>query len=179
MTSTPTPLPDKITDESDSMMVLVPAGEFEMGNEDGDGDERPVHTVYLDAYYIDVYEVTNAQFAVFLNVKGNQSEGGETWLDDGARIHQSGDEWQDDAYYGDHPVVEVTWYGARAYCQWRGGDLPTEAQWEKAARGGLEGMDYPWGDEAPVCTLGAENGAQNRRCLLLRVLPVGTFSPNG
>jgi formylglycine-generating enzyme required for sulfatase activity len=142
-------------------MVLVPAGEFQMGCDDGNpnedcySDEQPLHTVYLDAYTIDKYEVTNAQYAEFLNVMGNQEEGGDTWLDadDGnVRIHESGGVWQVDSGYENHPVVEVTWYGARAYCQWRGKRLPTEAEWEKAARGSSDTRMYPWGNEDPDCS---------------------------
>ncbi len=171
------------TESSDfgALMVLIPAGEFQMGSEDGSSDWRPVHAVYLDDFFIDVYEVTNTQFAEFLNARGNREEGGATWLDvndEDARIQQRDGLWQVDSGYTDHPVVEVTWYGAQAYCDWRGARLPTEAEWEKAARGGLEGMSYPWGDEAPVCTPGASNGAQYSSCDG-RTVPVGTFSANG
>ena len=146
---------------STAEMVYVPAGEFQMGCDDANpnescySDEQPLHTVYLDAYYIDKYEVTNAQYAQFLNAMGNQEEGGDTWLDaddSDVRIHQVGGVWQADAGYENHPVVEVTWYGARAYCRWRGGRLPTEAEWEKAARGSSDTRMYPWGNEAPDCS---------------------------
>jgi formylglycine-generating enzyme required for sulfatase activity len=170
-----------ITDEHGVRMALIPAGDFQMGSENGDSDERPEHTVYLDAFYMDVYEVTNALFAKFLNARGNQEEGGATWLDasDGdARIHQAGGRWQADAGYEDHPAVEITWYGARAFCEWRGARLPTEAEWEKAARGGLTGASYPWGDEAPVCEKGAQNGAQFGACDG-ETVAVGSFAANG
>jgi formylglycine-generating enzyme required for sulfatase activity len=142
-------------------MVTIPAGEFQMGcddtnpNENCYSDEQPLHTVYLDAYAIDTYEVTNAQYAEFLNAEGNQEEGGDTWLDADdidVRIHESGGVWQVDAGYEDHPVIEVTWYGSRAYCQWQGKRLPTEAEWEKAARGASDTRMYPWGNEDPDCT---------------------------
>jgi iron(II)-dependent oxidoreductase len=163
-------------------MVLIPAGTFMMGSEDGERYEHPVHEVDLEAFYIDVYEVTNAQFAEFLNEEGNQEEDGAAWLDaDGeyVRIHREDGEWAVDTGYADYPVVEVSWYGARAFCEWRGARLPTEAEWEKAARGGLEGAKYPWGDEAPVCTPGAQNGASLARCSLHGTRPVGSFGPNG
>jgi formylglycine-generating enzyme required for sulfatase activity len=105
--------------------------------------------VYLHAYWIDKYEVTNTQYANFLNEMGNQMEGGVTWLDaedEDVRIHQSGGEWKADSGYGEHPVVEMSWYGASAYCEWAERRLPTEAEWEKAARG-KDGRMYPWGDE--------------------------------
>ena len=117
-----------------------------MGSDEGDSDEQPVHTVYLDAFYIDKTEVTNAQFAQFLNEQGNQEEGGVTWLDiRGGLISQSGGQYQPKSGYEDHPVIEVSWYGARAYCQWAGKRPPTEAEWEKAARG-TDGRTYPWGE---------------------------------
>ena len=142
-------------------MVTVPAGEFQMGCDSSNPSEncytweQPLHTVYLDAYAIDKYEVTNAQYAEFLNAEGNQEEGGDTWLDaddPDVRIHESG-VWQVDAGYEDHPVIEVTWYGARAYCQWQGKRLPTEAEWEKAGRGNSDTRMYPWGNQAADCTL--------------------------
>ncbi len=111
-------------------------------------DEFPQHEVYLDAYWIDQTEVTNAMFAAFLNAKGNQSEGGETWLDADGKdvlIEWRDSEWRPKSGFEDHPVIEVTWYGARAYCQWAGARLPTEAEWEKAARGD-DSRWYPWGD---------------------------------
>jgi serine/threonine-protein kinase len=129
-------------------MVYVPAGEFIMGSDEGDSDEQPVHTVYLDTFYVDEYEVTNAQFAQFLNEQGNQEEGGVTWLDIGDEdclITESGGQYQPKSGYSDHPVIEVSWYGANAYCQWAGKRLPTEAEWEKAARG-TDGLIYPWGN---------------------------------
>jgi formylglycine-generating enzyme required for sulfatase activity len=131
-------------------MVHVPAGEFIMGSPQGEGsdDEHPQHTVYLDAFYIDKYEVTNAQFAQFLNEQGNQEEDGVTWLDiedPDCRITERGGQYQPKSGYSDHPVNEVSWYGARAYCEWAGKRLPTEAEWEKAARG-TDGRTYPWGN---------------------------------
>jgi formylglycine-generating enzyme required for sulfatase activity len=126
-----------------------------MGSDSGYGDEKPVHTVTLDEFYIDMYEVSNAQYATFLNEKGNQSEGGVTWLEADSsyvRIHQAGNLWQVDSGYENHPVVEVSWYGAKAYCEWRGGRLPTEAEWEKAARS-TDARTYPWGNEQPTCDL--------------------------
>ncbi len=162
-------------------MALVPAGEFQMGSESGSSDEQPVQTIFLEDFYIDLYEVTNALFAEFLNKMGNGQEEGVAWLDaseEGARIHQVGGIWQADGGYSDHPAIEVNWYGARAYCAWRGARLPTEAEWEKAARGGLVSLSYPWGDESPVCTVGDDTGAQFASCGGGTV-EVGSFAPNG
>ena len=166
-------------------MALIPAGEFQMGSENWESDEMPVHTVQLDAFYIDAYEVTNEEYAEFLNAMGNQTEGGLTWIQAGSNtvhIHQRGDSWSADSGYGDHPVVEVSWYGARAFCQWRSARLPTEAEWEKAARGGLQGVSYPWGNEEPVCQEGALAGAKfddDLECDDNGTMPVGSYSPNG
>ena len=161
-------------------MVYVPAGEFLMGSNEGDDfayfdDEYPQHTVTLDAFWIDKYEVTNAQFAAFLNAEGNQEEGGATWLktdSDAAYIHQQNGTWQVDKGYGEHPVGMVSWYGARAYAEWVGGRLPSEAEWEKAARG-TDGRIYPWGNEPPTADLcNIENNVGG-------TTPVGTYSPAG
>jgi formylglycine-generating enzyme required for sulfatase activity len=133
-------------------MVYVPEGEFLMGSDELDSlaseSEKPQHTVHLDAFWIDQTEVTNDMFAAFLNAEGNQKEGGATWLNtdhaDALIAHSEG-EWAPVSSYGEHPVILVTWYGARAYCEWAGRRLPTEAEWEKAARG-TDGRFYPWGD---------------------------------
>ena len=116
-------------------MVLVPAGEFTMGSPTGDPDERPAHQVYLDAFSIDRYEVTVGQYASFL-----QEAGGHTpsdWATMNQLAHQK------------RPVANVDWADAAAYCKWAGKRLPTEAEWEKAARG-TDGRLYPWGNEAPT-----------------------------
>jgi formylglycine-generating enzyme required for sulfatase activity len=138
---------------NDADVGLAACRQFFIGSEDECQrswyeNEEPQHTVTLDAFHIDQYEATNAQFAEFLNERGNQTEEDVTWLDadeTDVRIHQNGGVWQVDDGYANHPVVEVSWYGARAYCEWRGARLPTEAEWEKAARG-TEGRLYPWGD---------------------------------
>lgn len=119
-------------------MVYVPAGEFIMGSEDGDSDERPRHKVYLDAFYIDRYEVTNAQYKVCVEAKVCNPPG-------------SNGSFSRDSYYGnpaydDYPVIYVSWHDADTYCRWAGGRLPTEAEWEKAARG-IDGRKYPWGNK--------------------------------
>ena len=125
-------------------MVLIPAGEFRMGSSDGEFDEKPVHTVYVDAFYMDVYEVTNAQYKKFVDANPQ-------WRKDqiSSRYHDGHylEHWTGNRYgSGSHPVVYVSWYGAMAYAKWAGKRLPTEAEWEKAARGGLSGKKYPWGN---------------------------------
>jgi formylglycine-generating enzyme required for sulfatase activity len=186
--------------------VRIPAGSFTMG---GDADtalavcqkyvsncsrdwyvnEEPPHAVSLDAFTLDAYEVTNAQFAAFLNAQGNQQEGGASWLEfdsDYVKIHQVSGTWQADSGYANHPVVEVSWYGAQAYCEWTGGRLPTEAEWEYAARGGLEGKQYPWGDGLDgslvnFCDSNCEYDWADKTTNdgFARTAPVGSFQQNG
>ena len=164
-------------------MVLIPAGEFSMGDhhDAGYSDEKPVHTVYLDAFYIDKYEVTNAQYATFLNDYGkNEDAKGHELLDiddPDCLIEKVGDTYQPKAGYEEHPVIEVSWYGAGAYAQFYGKRLPTEAQWEKAARGGLVGKMYPNGDT--ITHDDANYSGTGGRDIWERTAPVGSFPPNG
>ncbi len=132
-------------------MIAIPAGTFTMGRDDGPDDERPAHTVTLPAFQIDRVPVTNAQFAEFLNARSHSTAKGERlydYDDNDARIHQVAGKYVADRGYENHPVVEPSWLGARDYCTWRGKRLPTEAEWEKAARG-TDGRKYPWGNTAP------------------------------
>ncbi len=133
-------------------IMLIQAGPFWMGRDDGSPDEAPLHRVFVRDFWIERHKVTNAEFAAFLNAQGVSASTGERrfdWDDADARIHRRGDRWTVDAGYDDHPVVEVSWFGARDYCAWRGRRLPTEAEWEKAARG-HDRRRYPWGDAPPT-----------------------------
>jgi sulfatase modifying factor 1 len=129
--------------ENPTEWVLVPAGEFEMGAE-GDpaaaADEGPKHKVYLDSFYIGKYEVTNRQYHTFVQATGRQ----RPEHDDPKYNLWRGGELLDGV--ADLPMINVTWDGAATYCKWAGGRLPTEAEWEKAARG-TDGRAYPWGNE--------------------------------
>jgi formylglycine-generating enzyme required for sulfatase activity len=167
------------TRSADGMeMVYVPAGEFLIGSTAAGlkavDDEQPQHTVYLDAFWIDRTEVTNAQYVQFLNVLGEyrgtcegqdcietkvEDEDSHVLRQDGRYVVESG--------FEDHPIVEVTWYGAQAYCKWAGVRLPTEAEWEKAARG-ADGRMYPWGSDAPDCSKAQYGDCSGR------TVPVGT-----
>ncbi len=156
LTVAPTPVCDSYgcggdtwTRPRDNMvMVYVPRAEFQMGDSYDVSAVQPVHNVEISGFWIDQTEVTNAQFTDFVNAMGNQMEGGETWLDLDSvdrLIAQTEGKYRPKAGYESHPVVEVTWYGAEAYCEWVGGRLPTEAEWEYAARG-PKGTTYPWGN---------------------------------
>ena len=132
-------------------MVEVSAGAFIMGSDDGPDDERPAHRVTLARFLIDRLPVTHADFAAFLQYQGPEGEhAGRRYrrydYDDGdARIHRVNGRWRADPGLERHPVNEVTWAGARDYCAWRGKRLPTEAEWEKAARS-TDGRRFPWGN---------------------------------
>jgi formylglycine-generating enzyme required for sulfatase activity len=132
-----------------SEMVVIPAGEFTMGSLKGHPDERPLHAVYLEAFYIDRYEVTNELYLQFFkSVKGRCE--GQVYLDTEAENPDSQIAYRNGRYvveagYEQHPATLVSWYGAQAYCEQQGKRLPTEAEWEKAARGS-DGRTYPWGD---------------------------------
>jgi formylglycine-generating enzyme required for sulfatase activity len=144
-----------------AQMVYVPAGEFLMGGADADSragdDEKPQHRVSVDAFWLDRTEVTNAQYVQFLNALGGYRGlcGGQDCIETRREEEYSPVFFQAEQYcvesgFEDHPVTEVPWYGAQAYCQWVGARLPTEAEWEKGARG-VDGRLYPWGNEAPDC----------------------------
>ena len=137
--------------KSGSEMARVPGGVFLMGASDGPEDEWPQHQVNVAEFLIDRTPVTNAQFAQFLNAKGAQAADGQHWYDiddTDARIHRRDNKWTADSGSENQPVVETSWYGAVVYCAWLGKRLPTEAEWEKAARG-TDGRKYPWGNEPP------------------------------
>ncbi|MEO8326669.1 MAG: formylglycine-generating enzyme family protein, partial [Nitrospirota bacterium] len=137
-----TTLPPTMTGQDGAPMVLVPAGEFTMGARDDDknarDDERPAHPVYLDAFYLDQYEVTTSRYAKFF--QATKRDPPQYWSESVLKQH------------GNKPVVGVTWEDANVYCVWAGKKLPTEAQWEKAARGTAQRL-YPWGNEPPTPNL--------------------------
>ena len=148
VTCTPTKAPTLVsefgigstkTSDVDGMeMVYVPAGTFTMGSSDGEDNEQPVHEVYLDSYWMDKYEVTNAQYKKCVT-------------DGSCGIPSSTTDYADSSY-ANHPVAFVSWYDAQDYCTWARRRLPTEAEWEKAARG-TDGRTYPWGNESPSASL--------------------------
>jgi formylglycine-generating enzyme required for sulfatase activity len=156
-------------------VMLVQAGAFWMGRDDGPPEEGPLHRVYVRDFWIERHKVTNAEFATFLNARGTggpERERRYDAVDADARIHlvpcsggwsldRSTPEpcagpttniWLADTGFEHHPAVEVSWFGARDYCAWRQRRLPTEAEWEKAARGD-DRRPYPWGTAAPAPAL--------------------------
>ena len=164
------------TDGAD--MAYVPAGEFVMGSPDGEGhaDEHPQHGVHLDAFWIDRYEVSNDQYRQCVEASACDAPTSCTW----------GEPTYGDTGKADHPVVCVSWHDAEAYCQWAGARLPTEAEWEKAARG-TDALKYPWGNTFD----GSRLNFCDRNCEFddwkdtdvddgyARTAPVGTYGPAG
>jgi formylglycine-generating enzyme required for sulfatase activity len=171
----------RIGEDEISPMRIVPGGSFQMGSVSGGESERPVHEVFLDTFEMDVAPVTNHQFNIFANETHYQTmaqRNGGAWGFDGMEFRAiAGLSWLDYATPDRmlHPVVLVSWDDARAYAKWARKRLPTEAEWEKAARGGSMDCVYPWGQAEPdgtQCNFARQPG---------KVPPtseVGKFSPN-
>jgi formylglycine-generating enzyme required for sulfatase activity len=164
---------------SEHNMILVDKGWFMMGSEKGAENGRVLHQVYLDSYYIDSNEVTAADFAAFLNSEGNPDSKYYTSNDRSTVEARAGEGPENISYrpregYEDYPANNVSWYGADVYCHWMGKRLPTEAEWEKAARGTDE-RTYPWGYDVPDNTRAQYNQDWDDKGLNVMV-PVKTFS---
>jgi formylglycine-generating enzyme required for sulfatase activity len=122
-------------------------------------EERPRHRGVLDAYWIDRYEVMNELYAEYMQAVGAPAP----------KFWNKSDRFHSGEKFPRHPVVGVTWFEAKAFCAWKGKRLPTEAEWEKAARGGREGLAFPWGDVPDRARANYEGQG---------TLPVGGFAPN-
>lgn len=127
----------KISPIDGAAMMYVPAGDFTMGSNDGGSDEKPVHTVYLDAFWIDKFEVTNALYKKCVDA--------DKCLPPNNTSSYTRSSYYGNSQFNNYPVIYVSWDDANKYCTWTGKKLPTEAQWEKAARG-TDGRIYPWGN---------------------------------
>ena len=156
-------------DRASKEMILVPGGEYQMGSKQSYA--APEHTVYVDAFYIDAFEVTNAQFKKFIDANPEWRKGNIDRKYHNGRYLRF---WDGDNYpegKGNHPVVYVSWYAAMAYASWVGKRLPTEAEWEKAARAGVVGERYVWGDAR-------DPNRSNYGYYDTNTLPVGSYLPN-
>jgi beta-galactosidase len=159
--------------------VLVAGGTFTMGNDNGDNEEKPARQVTISSFKISPYEVTNEQYAIFLNAKKIEENGvfsEKTLVDPSSLFFQIefiGNKWVSRKGYEDYPVVMVTWYGANEYCRWAGGRLPTEAEWEFAAKGGKlsRGYNYSGSNNVDEVAWSGNDGGDGP-------FPVGTKNPN-
>ncbi len=155
--------------------IFVKGGTFKMGSNNGDSNEKPIHNVTVSDFYIGKYEVTNSQYVDFLNAKGNQKEAGVDWVNTGiySQIEEINGVFKVKKGLENHPVVYITWYGARAYAKWIGGRLPTEAEWEYAARGGNKSKDYKYSGSNNINDVALYRDNSN-----LHSHPIGTKSSN-
>ena len=154
--------------------ITVKGGTFLMGSENGEDYEKPIHSVTISDFKIGKYEVTNAQFCEFLNEEGNGEGGGGTWLYlEHSKIEKKGTQFTSKSGYGNHPVVVVSWEGANEFAKWKGARLPTEAEWEFAAKGGNITKGYTYSGSNQIEEVAwYEKNSENK------THPVGQKQPN-
>ena len=161
--------------ETPEGMVLIPAGQFQMGSNDdeADNDEQPVHTVHIDAFFMDEHEVTNLEYKEFIleNPRWQKSRIDKRFHNGNYLSRWSGNNYPSGK--ANHPVTHVSWYAAMAYAEWAGKRLPTEAEWEYAARGGVAGKKYPSGKN----TISTRDANYNRH--VGDTTAVGRYAANG
>ncbi len=144
---------DNLNEKSEAGMILIPSGFFLMGSDDKGSDESPKHKVFLDSYFIDQFEASAEEFAIFLNQSPDPSR---YYKDNKYGTLDFGKKFKPREGFENFPINNVTWFGAKAFCQFNDKRLPTEAEWEKAARG-VDGRRYPWGDTQPTPSIARFN----------------------
>jgi eukaryotic-like serine/threonine-protein kinase len=170
-------LPARISDSHGTVMLLIPEGEFTMGSEAGFPDEVPVHKVWVDAFYLDLLEVTNKEYKACVDAGACQPPRRFDCCTEDPDGYVAWGEYYGNPEFDSYPVIFITWYDAQDYCTWRGARLATEAEWEKASRG-TDARTYPWGNDDPnpdLLNFLWKDGEFTDRRPLYTTSPVGSY----